>query len=135
MFSTRNFLSAALTASAVASLLATGSGCGFQRANNNPRADRLNDTPLIVDEAMQRRNFERSSAYYQKPTVIAGPTWLTFRGDEKAERTDLLTDPLIFGANVVVSPYAAVKDPQWENVEYRGATVPPTHHAMPPLPE
>ena len=134
MYSTRKLrlLSLVAVAASAAPLL---TGCGFQRANNNPQPDRLNDNPLVVDEAMQRRDFERSSAYYKRPTIIAGPTWLTFRGDEKAERTDLLTDPLIFGANVVVSPYAAVKDPQWEDVEYRGATVPPTHHAMPPLPE
>jgi|SRR5688572_29501453 hypothetical protein len=110
-------------------------GCGFQRATNNPRPDRLNDSPLVVDEAMQKREFERTSAYYKPPVVVAGPTWLTFRGDEKTEYSDLITDPAIFLTNVVFSPYAAVKDPQWEAVEFRGATVPPTHHAMPPLPE
>jgi hypothetical protein len=130
MFSTRNAF-AILCSILVWSL----AGCGFQSARNNPRPDPVNDSPLIVDEAMQQRNFERSSAYYQRSTVVAGPTWLTFRGDEKAERTDLITDPMIFLTNVAVSPYAAVRDPQWKAVEYQGASVPPTHHAMPPLPE
>ena len=128
---TRNAIICSLSSILVLSL----TGCGFQRATNKPRADRLNDAPLVVDEAMQKREFERSSAYYQRPVVVAGPTWLTFRGDEKTERTDAITDPAIFVTNVVVSPYPAVKDPQWERVEYRGATVPPTHHAMPPLPK
>lgn len=113
-------------------LLLSLTGCGFQRATNRPRPDPLNDAPLVVDEAMQKREWDRSSAFYKPPVVVAGPTWLTFRGDEKTERTDVITDPAIFGANVLASPYAAVKDPQWEDVEYRGATVPPTHHAMPP---
>ena len=134
MFSTRNlrFLSLAAVVASATPLL---TGCGFQRTRNEVVVERLNDRPLIIDEAMQKRDFERSSAYYQKPTVVAGPTWLTFKGDEETEYTDLLTDPLIFLTNVVASPYQAVTNPQWEAVEYRGATVPPTHFAMPPLPE
>ena len=132
MFSTRNVLTLAAVIASATPLL---TGCGFQRNRNEVVVDHVKDTPLVVDEAMQKRNFERSSAYYQRPTVVAGPTWLTFRGDDVAERSDLLTDPLIFGANVLFSPYQAVTNPQWEAVEYRGQTVPPTHHAMPPLPE
>ena len=131
MCSTRNALRLPLFAILALSL----TGCGFQQARTRVKPDPLNDSPLVVDEAMQKRDWERTSAYYAPPVVVAGPTWLTFRGDEKAERTDLITDPFIFGVNVLASPYAAVRDPQWEAVEHRGATVPPTHHAMPPLPE
>jgi hypothetical protein len=109
-------------------------GCGMQLAKNDPQVDRLNDTPLVVDEAMQKRDWDRSTAYYQPSTVVAGPTWLTFRGDEKAERVDVLTDPFIFLANVAASPYAAFRHPQTEAVIYHGAIVPPTYHAMPPMP-
>src|SRR5688500_2860066 len=134
MFSTRklHFISLAAVVASASPLM---SGCGFQRTRNEVVVDHVKDTPLVVDEAMQKRNFERSSAYYQRPTVVAGPTWLTFRGDDEAEYSDLVTEPMIFGANVLASPYQMVTNPQWEAVEYRGQTVPPTHHAMPPLPE
>src|SRR5688572_8713575 len=101
MFSTRKLLAVAAIFASAGPLLG---GCGFQRTRNEVVVDHVNDTPLVVDEAMQKRHFERSSAYYQPPTVVAGPTWLTFRGDEKDEYTDLVTDPMIFGANVLASP-------------------------------
>src|SRR5207253_7647155 len=37
-----------------------------------PSMDRVNDTPLIVDEAMQKRDWQPSAAYYPNGATVAG---------------------------------------------------------------
>jgi hypothetical protein len=132
MFSTRDFLKrlllsgAAVVASAVPLFLATG----CQRIEP-PAPDRLNDSPLIVDEAMQIRDWNRSVAYYGNGNTVAGSTRLTFEPKDD-DRLNYAADPLIGLGNFVIIPFTYFYTPPFTKVEYQGAIVPPSHFAVPP---
>jgi len=107
---------------------------GCQRAVNVPRG-RVNETPLVVDEAMQIRDWDRSSAHYEDPRFIAGPTgfWFISPG-ERPQWYYSATETPIFVAQTVMLPVTLLITPVWTPVRYAGETLEPTHHAMPPLP-
>ena len=123
MFSTRNLL---LLASA--GFLSLGAGC--QRVPS-PQPDRLNDAPLLVDEAMQIRTWDRSTAYYASGNTVAGHTRVTFEpSDDNA--LNYVVDPSIGLGNFVIIPFTYFWDLPFSKVDYQGAIVPPSHYAMPP---
>jgi hypothetical protein len=132
MFSTRNamtrFLSrAAVVASATPLLLVATTGC--QRVQR-PRPDRLSDAPLVVDEAMQIRDWDRSTGYYANGATVAGAPRVRFEpsGDSAV---NYAADPLIALGNFVLIPVTYFRTPPFTAVEHHGAIVPPTHTAMP----
>ncbi|HEV2295395.1 MAG TPA: hypothetical protein VGR35_16210 [Tepidisphaeraceae bacterium] len=135
MFSTHNttrfFTRAAVVALATPFLVATlfllPTGC--QRVHRG-RPVALNDAPLIIDEAMQLRDWERSTAYYASGAVVAGATRVTFE-PKYDNRYNYVADPLIGVANFALIPFTYFRTPPFTTVVYHGAIVPPTHTAMP----
>lgn len=103
---------------------------GCQRIPPN-RPAALNDEPLIVDEAMQIRDWDRSTAYYGNGNTHAGATRLTFE-PKNDNRYNYAADPLIGVANIVLIPFTYFRTPARTMVIHQGAIVPPTHTAMPP---
>lgn len=132
MFSTRNALkrlllsSAAVVASATPFLLTTG----CQRVQPNEPVV-LNDAPLIVDEAMQIRDWDRSTSYYANGNTVAGARRVTFE-PKRDDEWNYAADPLIGVGNFVIIPFTYFSTPPFTKVEYQGAIVPPSHYAVPP---
>jgi len=46
---------------------------GCQQSWTKPQA--VNETPLIIDEAMQLRQWPQTAVYYPSHGVVAGPVW------------------------------------------------------------
>ncbi len=91
--------------------------------------------PLIVDQAMQQRQWARSNAIYQTGAVKGYSTRTTFTTGPHDSR--LLTTGLENGAligNTVVMPFTLITTPPFTPVVYTGEEVPPSYTAMPPLP-
>ena len=132
MSSTRNAVTRLLSRAAVvafaAPFLLPSTGC--QRIPPN-RPVELNEAPLIVDEAMEIRDWDRSTAYYANGNTVAGATRLTFQPRDD-RRLNYAADPLIGVANFVIIPFTYFRTPPRTTVVHQGAIVPPTHTAMPP---
>ncbi len=133
MFSIRNhrrklpaLFHVALSMAASASFMILG---GCQRARP-PQPDALNDAPLIVDEAMQIRDWDRSVAYYPSGAVVAGSPRVTFVPRYET-RLAYAADPLIGLGNILLIPFTLFATPPGAKVASRGAIVPPTHTAVP----
>jgi len=126
-------------------MIALGSGCSsmseqiprwpiVQRVKNSPPAP-VNDAPLIIDAAMQARDWDRSTAYYASGDTIAGstgflyePAWNEPGWFYAAEETPL------FIVQAVASPVTVALIPPWKSIRWTGETVEPTYTAMPVLP-
>ncbi len=130
MYSTREVsrLLCWLVVGAVAWAVLLSAGC--RRVRTSPEPDALNDTPLIVDEAMQIRDWDRSTAYYPSGAVVAGSPRRTFEPRDDT-RLSYAADPLIGLANFVIIPFTYFSTPPFTKVPSRGAIVPPTHTAVP----
>jgi hypothetical protein len=99
-----------------------------------PNPDVYSDTPLIVDEAMQRREWEPTVAYYPSGDVVAGPTGFWYRPkDDLGYVERQLVEVPIFVGQVALLPYRVIKEPLTETKVYPGAIQEPTYTASPPL--
>jgi hypothetical protein len=107
----------------------TGGGCKFHR--NDPPRMNLNQSPLIVDEAMQKRDWERSTVQYANGDTIAGPHLIVVESAGPAW-LQRVTDPAVSTANNVAIPATTILSPPWKDVIYQGMVIPPTYSAQPP---
>ena len=103
-------------------------GCRF--ASNEAPKMNLDQTPLIVDEAMQKRDWDRTPAYYANGDTVAGPNLVVVEGTggDFAQR---LTDPTASVANAIMAPATFILSPPWKDMVYQGMVVPPTYSAQP----
>lgn len=130
MCSTRN---AGCMALALGLGLAALTGC--QSKVPPATASPVNTTPLIIDDAMQQRDWERSTSYYASGATIAGGTgylWQTHETFEPGQRRWL--DVPIAVANIVCLPVGVFVDSPFGPTTYHGEGVPPSYTAQPPLP-
>lgn len=131
----------ALAIAAAAGLVAAGAGC--QRAPE-PRAEATSTEPLVIDEAMQARDWPRVAANFQAGGVDAGVTRFPHQpqtqGDDAgratlgAERENAVLDPLLFVGQSFLVPFTYFVDPPFAKKNHRGVIYEPTHTAMPLLP-
>ena len=130
----------------VVSMCLTGlamTGCQTQSAV--APADELSAQPILVDGAMQLRDWPVTSATYENWDVVAGPHgfwWeqkydkngqYTGPGAERHGRTPIVTDGPMFLANLVTLPVALIVTPPWTEVTSSGGSIPPTYTAAYPL--
>ena len=136
MFSIRNSGRSSGSPSTIfaAALLSLLLATGCQRVQNTP-PEALNTTPLVIDRAMQLRNWEPSSVEYANGSVVAGPLgfWFEPRPD-LPEWQHTFVDPAMFAGQALILPVTVFFPPPWTDFAYRGATVEPTYTAAPPLP-
>jgi hypothetical protein len=112
--------------------VASLTGCAVRR---NTPPELLDPTPIPVDAAMERRQWDESKALYANTTVIAGNTGFPFVEDQtRPDWQNGLIDPFTFFGNVVSMPVSLIIVPPWKPVEYRAVTVEPTYNGNPPLP-
>ncbi len=117
---------------AVATVLSAGAGC--QRMTP-PQPDRLSHAPLVVDEAMQKRDWEPQTCYYANGNTIAGGTGYVFRtSDRLPQLWWRIVDPTVATGNILALPGTIWFNPPWKAMAYQGAIIPPTYTAMPEVP-
>jgi len=109
--------------------VALAGGCKF--ASNQPPKMNLDQTPLIVDEAMQRRDWDRTPAYYANGDTVAGPTLVVFEpsGPDLVQR---VSDPMTAVTNGIMAPVTFFLSPPWKDMVYQGMVIAPTYTAQPP---
>ena len=91
--------------------------------------------PLIVDDAMQQRDWPRSVAHFANGETPAGPTEFIFQHNPDAPRwVPAITDGPMSGLNIAAIPISYLFTPPWEQVIYPSGVVEPTYNAMPPMP-
>ena len=128
-FSSNAKKSAAFTGLAVALL----GGC--QKVEPMPQADVLQSTPLVIDEAMQKREWPRQTVYYQNGDTLAGPTLYPFEpAGDLPDWQYLIMDDLVYLGNTVLLPFSFFVTPPWSSVQYAGVQYEPTNTAQPVLP-
>jgi len=123
----KSIITAACTAIASAALL---TGCSHQEYG---QTGRVNDDPLVVDQAMQLRDWDKSYANYENGST---KSWST--GFAYASRGDLpyglnyVADTGSFFGNVLTLPITAYQ--QRNGVVSSGVNIPETYTAVPPVP-
>jgi hypothetical protein len=103
-------------------------GCRYN-VNRPVKAD-LNQTPLVVDEAMQKRDWDRSVARYANGATIAGPDLIVLE-NTTPDPVMRVSDPVISVVNDSLVPITTVLFPPWKDVIYFGVETPPTYTAQP----
>src|SRR5689334_13883954 len=95
-------------------------GIGCQSALPGP-SERLSTKPLVVDEAMQRRDWEPTTAHYQSGATVAGPTGFWWEADQsRPEWQQGLVETPLFVAQVLMLPFTLAVQPPWTQVIYHG---------------
>src|SRR4051812_33047173 len=108
LFTRQTFLRASALAVALPFSLIAG-GC---QLNQNTPESVLDPTPIPVDSAMARRDWEQSSAIYARSGVMSWPTLETFKSKEyHYSWATAFTELPLFLTNITLSPYAAYKTP------------------------
>ena len=132
MFSTRSRIKrCSLLLISSAALLG---GCQVRPMTPGPEA--MNDTPVIIDQAMQIRGWEPIDAEYNNDVVMAGDTYSPLQPIwHGTNRIDAVSQNFAFLANVAWLPVGIFVYPPWVYYPYKSLSEPPTYTAMPPLPD
>jgi hypothetical protein len=135
-------LSLAVLAS-VSTLSGFGSGCAKQKVLT-PSAEPVDTTPLPIDEAMQARDWPRSTVEFRTGGTTAGATrWpyspsTTGQGASKAiygpEFSNALMDTGLFVGQTAMLPFTYLFDPPFVKKDYYGVFYEPSYTLMPVLP-
>ena len=102
-------------------LVATGSIAGCQRTADIQERPAFSMSPLVIDSAIQHRNWEPSVVEYPNGDVVAGPTLFPY----ETRRTDpgwqqALFAPVLFVGQTIALPFHAFVTPPWSQVAYQG---------------
>jgi hypothetical protein len=94
--------------------------------------------PLVVDEAMQRRDFERSIAYYPNGDTVAGVNRFPLRSDADAvvgeNRYAAAGYDLVASIGQTIAlPFTYLFVPPFAPQVFHGDDVGPSYTAMPPM--
>jgi len=118
----------------VVAALTLGGLVGCQ-ANVPPTMSKVNSTPVVVDDAMQKRDWDRSTAYYANGDTVAGGTGYMFQIHETIpEEWRRLADPVVTTMNIVLLPVGVFVNSPFKTQVYQGEMLPPSYTAQPPLP-
>lgn len=96
-------------------------------------AGSINTEPLVIDPAMQARNWEPTIAYYANGDTSGWSTGFAYEPRADLEPYQYyFADTGTYLLNLVTSPYTFYK--QRDGTVSTGVQLPPTYTAMPPLP-
>jgi len=106
-------------------------GCELKK---DPAPASVSHTPLVIDEAMQKRQWPMSVAQYQNGATPAFQTafLITHRSDEP-DWAPTITDTPMFVANSIAAPIVFCFSPPWTRVIYPRGGVEPSYTDQPPL--
>ena len=108
---------------------------GCQRIVPPPTRAPVNNAPLVVDEAMQIRDWDRSTNYYANGAAVAGGTgylWQTHEAINPGHRRFVEVPVAVL--NMASMPVGVFVNSPFDKQVARGETVPPTYTGQPPLP-
>src|SRR5688500_14059093 len=95
----------------------------------------VNDAPLVVDEAMQIRDWDRSTNYYANGGTVAGGTGYLSQTHEAVNPGHRrFVEAPVAALNIATMPVGLFVNSPWEAQVYRGEAVTPTYTGQPPLP-
>jgi hypothetical protein len=115
---------------AVVMVLAAVAGCAQERRQTPT------PPPLVIDDAMKRREWERSVAAYPNGDTVSGHNRFPIRTDAGEDRTEYgaaVVDVAASLAQTVALPFTYIFIPPFAPAVYRGEDIPPTYTAMPPM--
>lgn len=105
-------------------------GCQHQTYTERQK---VSDEPLTIDPAMQQRQWEPMTAYYENGQTKNWSTGFAYTPNRDAPPyTYAFTDTGTFLLNLVTLPYTAYKER--DGVVSGGVQLPPSYTANPPLP-
>src|SRR5688500_2080779 len=117
---------------ALAGAMAGVSGGCAQQAQQQP----YTPPPLVVDGAMQRREWERSVAYYPNGDTVSGHNRFPVRSDAAPGRYELGDAVYDIGASLaqtVALPFTYLFIPPFAPAVYTGEDFGRTYTGMPPM--
>lgn len=116
-------------------LVAAGGLIGCQRTADIQEAPAFSAEPLIIDQAIQYRDWEPSVVEYPNGAVVAGPTLFPYETQRTAPGwQQSLFAPVLFLGQTIALPFHAVQTPPWSEVAHEGVDFEPSYTAVPPLP-
>jgi hypothetical protein len=118
----------------MAALSLSGMIAGCQR-NVPPSMEKVNNAPLANDDAINKRDWEKTTSYYGNGDTIAGGTGYMFQTHETV--TDpyrRIVDPTISSMNMVLLPIGVFVNSPFQPQVVQGEMIPPSYTAQPPLP-
>ena len=111
-----------------AAVLAPATGCAPRQPQPVTRP------PLIVDEAMQRRDWERSVAWYPNGDTVSGHNRFPIRTSVEPGTNEYgaaAFDIVASMAQTVALPFTYIFIPPFSRAVYRGEDIGPTYTGMP----
>jgi hypothetical protein len=125
-----------LRRTALAVTLAVGAVVGCMPPGQRPN-EPVNTTPVVVDEAMDRRDWEPTTAYYANGDTYGGHTrfWAQEPGRPRPVWQQIVIDPFLFIGQVAYLPFTYFTVPPFEPKVTQGQVIAPTHYGVPPVPE
>jgi hypothetical protein len=114
-------------------MLAASAVVGCQTVVPAP-IERVNDTPLVVDDAMQMREWDESVVQYANGDTVAGGNGYMFRTHETMPPLAVrAVEPAMATTNMLLLPVGVFVNSPFKKQVYQGAVVPPTYTAVPPI--
>ena len=92
--------------------------------------------PMVIDPAIQKRDWERSVAYYPNGDTVSGHNRFPVRSDAQigeAELGDAVYDIGASLAQTVALPFTYLFIPPFAPAVYTGENIGPSYTAMPPM--
>jgi hypothetical protein len=115
--------------------LFVATGLGGCAVKHPPPADPISHSPLVVDEAMQLREWPVSVAHYENgATPGLATTFLLINRPDAPIWTATVTETPIFAFNSFASAVVLICSPPWQRIIYPSGGIEPSYNAMPPLP-
>lgn len=92
--------------------------------------------PMLIDEAIQMRDWERSVAYYPNGDTVSGHNRFPIRSDAQVGESEYTDAAYDIGASLVQTvalPFTYIFIPPFAPAVYTGEQIGPTYTAMPPM--
>jgi hypothetical protein len=99
-----------------------------------PPPEKLNETVVLGDPAMDLRQWTPSSAHYVNDVVVAGPTYSPLKVSQLHCGGNAIVEPVLFFANSLYTPFGCFVTAPWADIAYKSLTTNPSYTVMPPLP-
>jgi hypothetical protein len=108
-------------------------GCALKQP---PQPDPITRAPVVIDEAMQQRDWPVTVAHYQDGSTPGWATTFLFINSPKTPVwTAVVTETPIFAFNSMISPIVLICSPANQRIIYPSGGIEPSYNAMPPLPD
>jgi hypothetical protein len=99
-----------------------------------PPTEEMNNSPVMGDGAMALRQWDPTPGFYVNDAVWAWPNYSPLQPGPLPYEMNILTEPVLFLANLVYIPAGVFLEPPFILEVYKSISPPPSYNVMPPLP-